>query len=39
MSPEQTIKSAEAAGLIFVKRVELPPYHYAVTFERSLNDL
>ncbi len=35
MSPEQTIKSVEAAGLKFVERVELPPYHYAVTFERS----
>ena len=34
MSPEQTIKSVEAGGLTFVERVELPPYHYAVTFER-----
>jgi ubiquinone/menaquinone biosynthesis C-methylase UbiE len=35
MSPEQTIKSVEAGGLIFVNLVELPPYHYGVTFERS----
>jgi ubiquinone/menaquinone biosynthesis C-methylase UbiE len=35
MSPEQTIKSVEAGGLMFLERVELPPYHYAVIFERS----
>lgn len=34
MSPGQTIKSIEAGGLIFAKLVELPPYHYAVVFER-----
>jgi ubiquinone/menaquinone biosynthesis C-methylase UbiE len=35
MPPEQTIKSVEASGLRFVALVELPPYHYAVIFERS----
>ena len=35
MSPEQTIKSVEAGGPIFAELVELPPYHYAVIFERS----
>jgi ubiquinone/menaquinone biosynthesis C-methylase UbiE len=35
MSSEQTITSVEAGSLIFVDCVELPPYHYAVTFQRS----
>ena len=35
MPPEQTIKSVEASGLRFAALVELPPYHYAVIFERS----
>jgi ubiquinone/menaquinone biosynthesis C-methylase UbiE len=35
MRPEQTIKSVEASGLRFAALVELPPYHYAVVFERS----
>jgi SAM-dependent methyltransferase len=35
MSPEQTIKSVEAGSLVFAELVELPPYHYAVIFERS----
>jgi ubiquinone/menaquinone biosynthesis C-methylase UbiE len=35
MRPEQTIKSVEASGLKFAALVELPPYHYAVIFERS----
>lgn len=35
MSPGQTIKSVEAGGLLFAELVELPPYHYAVIFERS----
>lgn len=35
MSPGQTIRSVEATGLIFAELVELPPYHYAVVFERS----
>lgn len=34
MSPEQTIASIEAGGLIFAGLVELPPYHYAVIMER-----
>jgi SAM-dependent methyltransferase len=35
MSPGQTIKSVEAGALICAELVELPPYHYAVIFERS----
>jgi protein-L-isoaspartate O-methyltransferase len=35
MSPGQTIRSVEAGGLIFAELVELPPFHYAVIFERS----
>jgi len=34
MSPQQTIASIEAGGLIFAGLVELPPYHYAVIMER-----
>ncbi len=34
ISPEQTIASIEAGGLIFAGLVELPPYHYAVIMER-----
>jgi SAM-dependent methyltransferase len=35
MSPGQTIRSVEAGGLLFAELVELPPYHYAIIFERS----
>ncbi len=35
ISPEETIKSVEAAGLKHVQLVEIPPYHYGVVFERS----
>jgi SAM-dependent methyltransferase len=38
MSPQQTIRSIEAGGLTYVKAVELPPYHYAVIFERTQSD-
>ncbi len=34
LSPEQTIKSVEPAGLKFVHLVEVPPYHYGAIFER-----
>ena len=34
LSPDQTIESVEAGGLIFSTLVELPPYHYAATFQR-----
>jgi protein-L-isoaspartate O-methyltransferase len=34
MSPQQTVKAVEAGGLEFTELVELPPYHYAVVFER-----
>jgi SAM-dependent methyltransferase len=33
MSPDETIKSVEAAGLKLVQLVEIPPYHYGVVFE------
>jgi hypothetical protein len=29
------MESVEAGGLTFAELVELPPYHYAVIFERS----
>ena len=35
MSPEETIRSVEAAGLKFIQLVEVLPYHYCVVFERS----
>jgi ubiquinone/menaquinone biosynthesis C-methylase UbiE len=34
MSPQQTVASIEAGGLIFAGLVELPPYHYAVIMGR-----
>jgi 2-polyprenyl-3-methyl-5-hydroxy-6-metoxy-1,4-benzoquinol methylase len=34
MAPEETIKSVEAGGLKLAKLVEIPPYHYAVVFQR-----
>ena len=34
LSPEQTVSSVEAGRLKLVARVEIPPYHYAVVFER-----
>jgi ubiquinone/menaquinone biosynthesis C-methylase UbiE len=34
VSPEQTIASVRAGGLMLVQQVEIPPYHYAVIFER-----
>ena len=33
MSPEETIKAAEAGGLKLSALVEVPPYHYGVVFE------
>jgi len=35
MSPDQTIASVEMGGLKFVQTVEVPQYHYGVTFERA----
>src|SRR3954454_13086373 len=35
MSPEQTIRSVGAGELQFANLVELPPYHYAVIFQRT----
>lgn len=32
VSPEQTIKSVQAAGLGLVRIVEVPPYHYGAVF-------
>lgn len=33
--PAQIIQWAEQAGLILVKQVELPPYHYGLLFKKS----
>jgi ubiquinone/menaquinone biosynthesis C-methylase UbiE len=35
MTPEQTIESAKSAEMKFLRVVEVPPYHYAVIWERS----
>jgi SAM-dependent methyltransferase len=35
LSPEQTIAAGQAGGLALEKQVEIPPYHYAVVFERK----
>ncbi len=34
LSPENTIRAVTAGGLTLAKQVEVPPYHYAVVFER-----
>jgi hypothetical protein len=34
MSPEQTIRAIEPAGLKLAYVVELPPYHYGAVFEQ-----
>ncbi len=34
MSADQTIKAADSDGLKFYELVDVPPYHYAVVFER-----
>jgi len=33
LSPKQTIKSVEAAGLKVATRKEIPPYHYGIVFQ------
>jgi SAM-dependent methyltransferase len=38
MSPEQTVGSIEPGGLTYIGVVELPPYHYAVIFERTRSE-
>jgi len=35
LSAAQTIAAVEAGGLAAVSQVEVPPYHYAVVFQRS----
>jgi SAM-dependent methyltransferase len=35
LSPEQTITAMESGSLRLGQRVELPPYHYGVVFERA----
>lgn len=35
MSPEQTIASVAPSGLQLARQIEVPPYHYAVIFERT----
>jgi protein-L-isoaspartate O-methyltransferase len=34
LSPEQTIEAVEAGGLKRAERIEIPPYHYGMVFER-----
>jgi len=34
MSPEQTIRAVEAAGLKLAQLIEVPPYHYGAVFQR-----
>jgi len=34
LSPEETITGVEAGGLVLAKRVEVPPYHYGIVFQR-----
>lgn len=34
MSPEQTVRAVEAAGLRLAVLVDIPPYHYGAVFER-----
>jgi ubiquinone/menaquinone biosynthesis C-methylase UbiE len=34
LSPEQTIEAVESASLKFLKRADVPPYHYAAIFEQ-----
>jgi ubiquinone/menaquinone biosynthesis C-methylase UbiE len=34
MTPEETIDAVAAGGLKYAELVEIPPYHYAVVFER-----
>jgi SAM-dependent methyltransferase len=38
MSPEQTVRAIEPAGLTLAYIVELPPYHYGAVFEPSPTD-
>jgi SAM-dependent methyltransferase len=35
LSPEQTVQSVQAGGLILAYLIEVPPYHYAAVFEPS----
>ncbi len=35
MTPEQTIESAKLPEMKFLRVVEVPPYHYAVVWERN----
>ena len=35
VSPAQTIASVMAGGLQLRRQIEVPPYHYAVIFERT----
>jgi SAM-dependent methyltransferase len=39
LSPQQTIGSAEAGGLLFRALVELPPYHYLAIVQRGISYL
>ena len=34
MEPDEVVATVEPAGLRLLRTVELPPYHYAVSFEK-----
>lgn len=36
LSPEQTVEAVEASGLKLARKIEIPPYHYAVVFEQPI---
>jgi hypothetical protein len=32
IGPEETIAAVQSSGLTFKRRIDVPPYHYAVVF-------
>src|SRR6185436_7909817 len=36
MTPEETIAAVKQSALVLRRQIEIPPYHYAVVFERGL---
>lgn len=34
MTPEETIVAVRSSGLAFLRKIEVPPYHYAAVFKR-----
>ncbi|HEX3485918.1 MAG TPA: hypothetical protein VHT51_12710, partial [Micropepsaceae bacterium] len=35
LSPEQTINAVQTSGMTLVEIIDVPPYHYAVLFEKA----